>query len=310
MTKRDYLTTGEAAKLLNISRSTVSRRFDGGVIRGKLNPITGERLVSVKSLLAFMKEHGLPTNGLGIAKKEIVLGSSDPELQEAVERITSSDERLSLNSAKYGADTLILCSKTSPDLLIISDILPDISCADVINGLRRNDEQKVITVLCCARKTRQEDCMAWGADACLPVETLDPKLLSDEIYQLLELSKSQPVDETVVQHKRRWPRFTVKVPGKLGIYRLSAPRQHTWGKAVVQNISQGGAFLSDIHLDDGAIPADPFRIVLDINQPPLGDWRAHCQVVRLQSNGSLTAGVRFARISTSNRDKISAIAAD
>jgi len=68
MTLKNYITTGEVAKLLNISRSTVSRKFDSGGLQGKKNPITGERLISPKSLVVFMEKFNLPPDILTIEK--------------------------------------------------------------------------------------------------------------------------------------------------------------------------------------------------------------------------------------------------
>ena len=59
MVTKKYFTTGEVAKLLDISRSTVMRKFDKGIFRGKKNPITGERMVARESLDAFMKQYNL-----------------------------------------------------------------------------------------------------------------------------------------------------------------------------------------------------------------------------------------------------------
>lgn len=59
--KRRLLTTGEAVKKLKgvISRSTVSRYLDRGILRGKKNPVTGERHISLVSLRSFMKKYDL-----------------------------------------------------------------------------------------------------------------------------------------------------------------------------------------------------------------------------------------------------------
>jgi excisionase family DNA binding protein len=72
-TKR-YYTTGEAADLLNISRSTISRKFDRGVLFGKKNPITGERMISRESIATLMQQFNLPGEALVIEKKRILLG--------------------------------------------------------------------------------------------------------------------------------------------------------------------------------------------------------------------------------------------
>ncbi len=54
-----YISTGEAAKMLAISRSTVNRLFSQGVLTGKKHPITRHRGVEKASVLALMKKHGM-----------------------------------------------------------------------------------------------------------------------------------------------------------------------------------------------------------------------------------------------------------
>ncbi|MEM4245016.1 MAG: hypothetical protein QXR60_02325 [Candidatus Nanoarchaeia archaeon] len=59
--KKGFVSTGEAAEILGISRSTVSRKFDGFGRRpkyrleGKVNPLTGERSLSLESVMAVVK---------------------------------------------------------------------------------------------------------------------------------------------------------------------------------------------------------------------------------------------------------------
>jgi hypothetical protein len=54
MILKEFYSTGEAAQILNISRSTVSHKFDVGLLKGKKNPITGERFVSGESIVALI----------------------------------------------------------------------------------------------------------------------------------------------------------------------------------------------------------------------------------------------------------------
>mgnify|MGYP006312487095 CR=1 FL=1 len=60
MEKKEYYSTGDASRILNISRATVSRKFDSGELNGRKNPITGERLISRESIISFMKKYNLP----------------------------------------------------------------------------------------------------------------------------------------------------------------------------------------------------------------------------------------------------------
>ncbi len=58
-TGKQYVSTGEAARMLGISVSTAQRYFDEGVLSGKKNPITKLRSVSTESVLALMKKYNI-----------------------------------------------------------------------------------------------------------------------------------------------------------------------------------------------------------------------------------------------------------
>jgi len=106
MTSKEFLTTGEAAKLVNISRSTISRNFDKGIFQGKKNPITGERLISRESLINFMKQYNLPVDSLALEKKRILVGSPDDQLFSLFQRTFSEDDRVELERVVFGGDVL------------------------------------------------------------------------------------------------------------------------------------------------------------------------------------------------------------
>jgi len=305
-----YLSTGEAAKLLNISRSTVSRRFDLGLFQGKLNPITGERLISVESVGDFIKKHDLPIDPSKLGQKAVVLASTDGKLRAAVDEAIANDKRVALAVVALGTDTLIACSRTTPQLLVLDERLPDLPCSQVIGSLRKQEEQRLLRILCCLGATNQETARSWGADDYLSIsDGFQGKELRSRLYQLLGIQKAAATDTTPTEHKRRWPRLPADFPAKIGIYRLSAPYECSWGRAVVENISEGGAYLSRIQLDDPTLPAEPFRLLMKVDGAPLDGWQADCQMVRLNTEEPLGAGVKFVKISKSNRQQIAELAA-
>jgi hypothetical protein len=135
METKKFYTTGEAAELLNISRSTISRKFDRGVLFGKKNPITGERMISRESIAAMMKQFHLPGEALALVRKRILVGTEEDRLWSMLQKIFAEDERIHLERVSYGGDVLVSCSKERPDLLIIDEELSDIPCAEVIRSL-------------------------------------------------------------------------------------------------------------------------------------------------------------------------------
>jgi CheY-like chemotaxis protein len=306
MTTKKLLTTGEVAQLLNISRATVSRKFDRGAFFGQKNPITGERLISQKSLTSFVEQFNLSLDSLAIEKKKILIGTSDEQLFSLLQKSFSEGRNVDLDRVGFGCDVLIRCSKDHPDLLIIDEELPDIPSAEVIRSLRRMEENKDLKILCCSKTSNTGQCLEWGADEALAREGLEDEL-PKKFQFLLNLSEERPTEANAYEHQRRWSRMPVHLPAKIGVYRLRTPYAHDSGKALMENISYGGSFLSDIQLEKGMIPVEPFRFLLEVNQPPLLNWRAHCKVVRLKSNGTLTAGVQFMRLSKVNRKMLEAM---
>jgi excisionase family DNA binding protein len=67
MNRRDPFTITMAAKACRMSEATIRRLFDEGILRGYKVPGSSQRhrRIPRKHLLAFMREHGIPTDSLG-----------------------------------------------------------------------------------------------------------------------------------------------------------------------------------------------------------------------------------------------------
>ena len=307
MISKELFTTGEAAALLHISRSTISRNYDKGVLSGQKNPITGERLISRESLVGFMERHRLTPDAVMAPRKKILLGTSDERFLSSLQKLFSQDQRIRIDRVPFGGDVLTQCSRERPHLLIVDQDLPDIPCKEVIKSLRRTEEQNEVKILC---GTGQDDpeCLEWGADGALAKDQLDENALAKKIYSILEIPPDRTLERQTFEHKRRSPRIRLKLPARIGLYCVGVPYVRESGNAVLENISLSGVFLSQIRLENKILPGKPFRILVEIDHPPLDKWRAHCKVIRLQSNGYLSAGLQFVRVSKPNRRKLETIA--
>lgn len=294
MSRSDFLTTGEAAEILKISRSTVSRRFDQGALTGKVNPITAERMISRESILAFIKQHNLPIDAALVARFHVAMAAAEPTFVEAIEAALGSDERLELSRLSSGAETLILCGRKRPDLLILDDAMRDIEAGAVIQSLRRQYTEEELRVLCCCRHADPEACRSWGASRTLTAaEADDSRQVQEAVYDLLGVADEGAEADINFEHKRLYPRFPTSLPARAGIYAVSDPERCAWGRATVRNISRSGAYLAPVDTQGAPFPGEPFRMLLRIDHPLLKDWYAHCQVMRLKSNGVISAGVQF-----------------
>ncbi len=307
MNGKEFYTTGEAARLLKISQSTISRMFDRGILFGKLNPITGKRVVSRESIATLMKHYKQPVEGLTEKKKRILLGTPDQELLSSVQKMFGADNRVQIERVEFGGDVLIQCSMAPPDLLVLDDKFPDIPCPRIIQSLRRTEEQKNLKILCCPDRQNSNLCAMWGADEVLSKEEMNQGAVKDKVLSLLDLLDEAPVVVQSFEHRRRWPRVAVDLPAKVWIYRLSKAHVREGGTARVADVSFGGAHLAEIQLEKRSIPSEPFRMVLEVDREPLKNWRVHCKVVRLESNGGLEAGLQFVRLSKPKQAMLEAI---
>ena len=305
MASAEYISTGEAARILNISRSTVSRRFDAGMLQGRMNPITGERQISRQSIQGLIKKHNLSVDIPGNEERHIILSTSDLAVAATIKKMAAADSRLHLSVTVQGSDALIACSKKVPHLLIIDDNLPDIRGSHVVRSLKKCEPMKRLKVLCCGKGADAAEAAKWGADATVNTDDgqVQESMLS-AIYRLLSLPAEQPRDKAGHEHVRQWPRFPTNLAARLALFPKSRPRELKWGTATIKDISEGGAYLSDIIIDDGALPGEPFQMLLQTDNAPLENWQAQCQVVRKRSNGTISAGVQFDGISDKNRSKI------
>src|SRR5436309_15660630 len=85
--QKDVLTTGEVAKICNVASRTVSKWFDSGQLRGYRIPGSKDRRIPVSSLVKFMKNHGIPMDGLMSGNTRVLLVDDEEEVVETLRKI-------------------------------------------------------------------------------------------------------------------------------------------------------------------------------------------------------------------------------
>jgi hypothetical protein len=296
MVLKEYYSTGEAAQLLGISRSTISRKFDLGALSGKKNPITGDRLISRESIERLKKLYNIPPEAFMSPKKKILVSTPDPNLLSLLSQIYAQVPYLCIEELSLEASVLNECIEKRPDLLVIDGMSLEQPWPEIIHSLREIEELKNLRILCLAEPQEVDHYSMWSADEIWPKNLMEEHELKQRFLSLLNTPKEIVGGEESFEHHRRWSRKTVRLPAKIWVYPLRTPSLRDSGKALVENISVGGAFLSEMQLKRGVIPCEPFRIFLRIDHAPIKSWRAHAKVVRLLSNKeSLAAGIQFVR---------------
>lgn len=307
MNNKKYLSTGEAAQILNVSRSTVAWKFDSGELTGKRNPITQERRVSRKSLDDLLQNYGLPPLRFGESRRVLFVTADLPGHKVLIKTLAKMDG-FETHCVSAVSEALRFCRQHPPELVVIGRDLGEIPCAYLAQQLRKSPEFSDVKVLCCAKDRKaplcldarckaQEHCCQWHSG----LEIFNEKI-STLLQQNDNNSSSSKID--LPRERRQAPRRALNIPVQLEIFTLCATLEILHGEAFVVNLSEQGACLSQVRTHKGVIPCFPFQLLIKANRNPLENWNAHCRVAWLRPEEALKAGVRFTGLTKHEKEKL------
>ena len=315
MEPKRFLTSGEVSEILGISRATVSRKFDEGVLAGVKNPITGKRLISSESLTVFMKSYDMDVPDVVAdqtyqqEQQKVLVVSSDEQLLSVVKNTLGDIHIIEMETAAYGGEALIKCAQDQIDLLIIDIDLPDIPGKDVVRSLKTMNIQKDLKILFYVQDAAMERYDTSGDEEYIEGKSLDEEVVKKKIFSSLGIQYDEHGKVYRPSQKRRWSRISTNLPIYILIYHPGAHQESETGNAVIKNISYGGAFLSYIELSNKLPPHELLvvngcRVGIGINLSTPEKWEVQSRIVRFVSDGSFSAGVEFVDISEEDRKNI------
>lgn len=167
-----YMSTGEVARLCEVSPITVAKWIDDGILPGHSTP-GGHRRVRVTDLARFLRDHGMdvPPELEGLGRRRVLAVDDDEDFLFLLEReFQALTERYEFRSTTRGTDALVLVGAWKPDIMILDIGLPDL---DGIEVCRRLDEMEeaasvsVIGVTAMADERHRRQLVQAGALACL-----------------------------------------------------------------------------------------------------------------------------------------------
>jgi excisionase family DNA binding protein len=134
-------TTGQVAKLCKVAPRTVSKWFDAGRLKGYRIPGSQDRRIPREYLIKFLKEHGMPLDGIideTLAKVLIV--AQDQILVDNLKRELPEEKSFKVNVAASGFDAGIQAESFHPDCVIVDFSIGKTESAQICQNLRRNGE--------------------------------------------------------------------------------------------------------------------------------------------------------------------------
>ncbi len=134
-------TTGQVAKRLHVSNSTVKRWYDSGRLRGYRIPGSQDRRIPREYLIRFLREHGMPIGDLedeDMAKVLIV--AQNQTMVENLKRELPLECSFKVAIAASGFDAGIQAESFHPDCVIVDFSIGRTEALQICQNLRRNPE--------------------------------------------------------------------------------------------------------------------------------------------------------------------------
>ncbi|MGB2819538.1 MAG: helix-turn-helix domain-containing protein [Phycisphaerae bacterium] len=168
--RKDVLTTGEVARICRVAPRTVSKWFDTGKLRGYRIPGSRDRRIPLQQLIAFMRAHDIPLDGLDQGCcRVMILSTSLPE--GLLESVNSSD-RYELRVARNGFEAGMIAQGFRPHVVLVdlTDDDDEEEAAAVCRLIKATDElqsAKVLAVTSDLSDHRRDRLVSQGFDECL-----------------------------------------------------------------------------------------------------------------------------------------------
>jgi excisionase family DNA binding protein len=167
---KDVLTTGEVAKICNVAPRTVSKWFDSGALHGYRIPGSKDRRIPLNQLIRFMKQHGMPLNGLMTGSSRVLIVDDEQDIVEVLEKILEDEAKYEVEVAKGGFAAGITADKFRPHVILIDMHLRDIDGREVARQVKNNPDLQLTKVIAMSGKMTDDEAkglMASGFDGFL-----------------------------------------------------------------------------------------------------------------------------------------------
>ena len=144
---KTVFTTGEAAEICGLSQQTIIRCFDSGQLGGFRVPGSKFRRIPRDKLLKFIKDNGIPLDGLESDKTRVLVVDDDPDIVDLLVDALASDGRFEVRTANTGFDAGVEANRFRPDVVVLDYMLPDINGNVVCKTIRESEDLQYTRIL-------------------------------------------------------------------------------------------------------------------------------------------------------------------
>ncbi len=138
--EKDVLTTGEVAKVCNVAPRTVSKWFDSGQLKGYRIPGSKDRRIPMTSLLQFMKDHGIPMDGVMAGNTRVLVVDDESEITTVLKKLLIEQTNYEVKTASNGFEAGLECERFKPHVMLLDIHLAEGDATHVAKLVRENDD--------------------------------------------------------------------------------------------------------------------------------------------------------------------------
>lgn len=154
---KDVLTTGEVAKICNVAPRTVSKWFDSGALTGYRIPGSKDRRIPLNQLIRFMKQHGMPLNGLMTGCTRVLIVDDEHDVVEVLQKILEDEAKYEVELARSGFSAGITAEKFRPHVILMDMHQKDIDAREVCKQVKSSSDLQLTKVIAMSSKLPEDE---------------------------------------------------------------------------------------------------------------------------------------------------------
>jgi excisionase family DNA binding protein len=154
---KDVLTTGEVAKICNVAPRTVSKWFDSGALTGYRIPGSKDRRIPLNQLIRFMKQHGMPLNGLRTGCTRVMIVDEEQDIVEVLEKILEDEAKYEVEVARTGFSAGVTAERFRPHVILLDMHLRDIDGREICKQVKSSSELQLTKVIAMSGRMTEDE---------------------------------------------------------------------------------------------------------------------------------------------------------
>lgn len=136
---KNVYTTGEVARICNVTIRTVIKWFESGELQGFKIPNSRDRRIPRDSLIEFMKRHGMPLTQIDVDNRKRILVADDEEgIITVLQKFLGDIGIFDLATATSGLEAGMKLTEFTPHLLLLDHLLGDTTSREVVRSVKGN----------------------------------------------------------------------------------------------------------------------------------------------------------------------------